>query len=46
MILHPHPEFGGTMNNQIAYRLFYMFKERGFAVPIESAMAAAGLPPH
>ncbi len=32
MILHPHPEFGGTMNNQIAYRLFYMFKERGFAV--------------
>jgi alpha/beta superfamily hydrolase len=32
MILHPHPQFGGTMNNQVAYRLFYMFKERGFAV--------------
>ncbi|MBH0239155.1 alpha/beta hydrolase [Methylobrevis albus] len=32
MILHPHPQFGGTMNNAITYRLFYMFKERGFAV--------------
>jgi alpha/beta superfamily hydrolase len=32
MILHPHPQFGGTMNNQVVYRLFYMFKERGFAV--------------
>ena len=32
MILHPHPSFGGTMNNQVVYRLFYMFKERDFAV--------------
>jgi alpha/beta superfamily hydrolase len=32
MILHPHPNFGGTMNNQVVYRLFYMFKERDFAV--------------
>jgi len=32
MILHPHPQFGGTMNNQIIYRLFYMFRDRGFAV--------------
>ncbi len=31
MILHPHPKFGGTMNNQIIYDLFYMFVERGFA---------------
>lgn len=32
MILHPHPhpKFGGTMNNQIVYDLFYMFQERGF----------------
>lgn len=30
MVLHPHPRFGGTMNNQIVYRLFYMFQERGF----------------
>lgn len=27
---HPHPKFGGTMNNQIIYDLFYMFVERGF----------------
>lgn len=30
MILHPHPQFGGNMNNPISYNLFYMFKERGF----------------
>ncbi|MBL1405205.1 MAG: alpha/beta hydrolase [Rhizobiales bacterium] len=27
---HPHPSFGGTMNNKIVYDLFYMFQERGF----------------
>jgi len=32
LILHPHPQFGGTMNNQIAYQLYYMFAKRGFAV--------------
>lgn len=32
LILHPHPQFGGTMNNQIAYELFYTFKRRGFSV--------------
>ena len=32
IILHPHPQFGGTMNNQITYQLFYMFAKRGFAV--------------
>ena len=31
IILHPHPQFGGTMNNQIVYQLFYMFQKRGFA---------------
>ena len=32
IVLHPHPEFGGTMNNQIVYHLFYMFAKRGFSV--------------
>ena len=32
IILHPHPQFGGTMNNQVVYQLFYMFSKRGFAV--------------
>ena len=32
IVLHPHPQFGGTMNNQIVYNLFYMFAERGFSV--------------
>ncbi len=27
---HPHPKFGGTMNNKIIYDLFYMFVERNF----------------
>ncbi len=32
LILHPHPEFGGTMNNQVVYSLYYMFARRGFSV--------------
>jgi uncharacterized protein len=32
IIIHPHPQFGGTMNNQIVYNLFYNFVERGFSV--------------
>jgi len=32
LVLHPHPQFGGTMNNAIVYQLFYMFAKRGFAV--------------
>jgi uncharacterized protein len=32
LLLHPHPQFGGTMNNQIIYNLYYMFLERGFSV--------------
>jgi hypothetical protein len=31
MVLHPHPQFGGTMNNQIVYALYYMFAERGYS---------------
>ena len=32
VILHPHPQFGGTMNNQIVYHLYYAFARRGFSV--------------
>ncbi len=32
VILHPHPQFGGTMNNQVVYNLYYAFAERGFSV--------------
>jgi len=32
VILHPHPQFGGTMNNQIAYNLYYTYVKRGFSV--------------
>lgn len=32
LILHPHPQFGGTMNNPIAYNLYYQFLNRGFSV--------------
>ena len=31
IVLHPHPQFGGTMNNQIVYNLFYIFANRGFS---------------
>lgn len=32
LVLHLHPQFGGTMNNQIVYQMYYMFARRGFAV--------------
>ncbi|MDC3272525.1 alpha/beta hydrolase [Hyphomicrobiales bacterium] len=32
IILHPHPEFGGTMNNPIVYHSFYKFIEKKFSV--------------
>lgn len=32
LILHPHPQFGGTMNNKVVYNLFHVFVRRGFAV--------------
>ena len=31
IVLHPHPQFGGTMNNQIVYQLYYTFVHRGFS---------------
>jgi alpha/beta superfamily hydrolase len=31
LILHPHPQFGGTMNNKIVYNLFHSFVQRGFS---------------
>ena len=32
IILHPHPQFGGTMNNRVVYNLHYAFHEIGFTV--------------
>ncbi|MBM3502709.1 MAG: alpha/beta fold hydrolase [Alphaproteobacteria bacterium] len=32
VILHPHPQHGGTMNNKVVYTLFHAFAERGFSV--------------
>ena len=32
IILHPHSQFGGTMNHQIVYQLYYAFAHRNFAV--------------
>ncbi len=32
LILHPHPQYGGTMNNKVVYSLFNCFKDLGFSV--------------
>jgi alpha/beta superfamily hydrolase len=32
LILHPHPQHGGTMNSKIVYSLFHAFGDRGFSV--------------
>ena len=31
LILHPHPQHGGTMNNKIVYSLYHSFSRRGFS---------------
>src|SRR4029450_12936553 len=32
IVLHPHPQFGGTMNHQIIYQIYYAFVHRSFSV--------------
>jgi len=32
VILHPHPQFGGTMNNRAVYEMYHIFARRDFAV--------------
>jgi len=32
LILHPHPLFGGTMNNRACYELYNLFGRKGFAI--------------
>ncbi len=31
LLLHPHPEHGGTMNNRVVYAMFQSFVKRGFS---------------
>ncbi|MFC3168482.1 alpha/beta hydrolase [Paracoccus fontiphilus] len=32
IVLHPHPQYGGTMNNRVVYNLHYAFHKLGFTV--------------
>jgi alpha/beta superfamily hydrolase len=32
LMMHPHPQHGGTMNNRVIYELFHIFARRGFSV--------------
>ncbi|MEL6790285.1 MAG: alpha/beta hydrolase [Pseudomonadota bacterium] len=32
LVLHPHPMFGGSMNNRVCYDMYHMFIQRGFSV--------------
>ena len=32
LVLHPHPQHGGTMNNKVAYKLYETFAKNGFSV--------------
>ncbi len=31
LLLHPHPQHGGTMNNKVVYTLYHGFVQRGFS---------------
>lgn len=32
LVLHPHPQHGGTMNNKVVHALYQVFARRGFSV--------------
>lgn len=32
LLLHPHPQHGGTMNNKVVYAMYQSFVRRGFSV--------------
>ena len=32
VVLHPHPQFGGTMNNRVVYEIYHAFVDRRFSV--------------
>lgn len=32
LVLHPHPQHGGTMNNKVVYNLYYTLHDLGFSV--------------
>ncbi|HWA48125.1 MAG TPA: alpha/beta hydrolase, partial [Dongiaceae bacterium] len=32
LLLHPHPQHGGTMNNKVVYQLYQCFQRKGFSV--------------
>lgn len=32
LLLHPHPQHGGTMNNKVVYSLYQSYVQRGFSV--------------
>lgn len=32
LILHPHPQYGGTMSNKVVYTLYSCFRDLGFSV--------------
>jgi len=32
LVLHPHPQYGGTMNNKVVYNIYQVFARRGFSV--------------
>ena len=31
LILHPHPQQGGTMNNKVVFEVYQLFAKRGFS---------------
>ena len=32
LVMHPHPQHGGTMNNKVVYGLYHVFVRQGFSV--------------
>ena len=43
IVLHPHPQHGGTMNNKVVYNLFHTFAKQGFSGRFSLSDAASAL---
>ena len=43
LVLHPHPQYGGTMNNKVVVDTFKTFIDNDFSIPTEEISLESGL---
>ena len=38
LVLQPHPQYGGTMNNKVVVETFHAFMDNGFSVGVHQSL--------